>query len=131
LFHEPINYEQKIKWDIEKVDDYHINFVTYKKPKKYIVTPINVSTSYFYIDYIGFGGFKCYVESSDKPFTKIPDCIKPFLNEIDYSFSLMIGCNEFKEVHGKLPWNSEYDVYDWSNSYYTKPLEYNESSLWV
>jgi hypothetical protein len=133
IFHEPVNYEQMIKWNIEKIGDTQINYTTYNKHKKYIVTPINVLTSNFFIDYIGFGGFKCYVQESEKLYGNPPDTIQHLLDEIDYCFSLMIGCNEFKEVHKKLPWNCHYTVPNWSESYCVNPnklLKEHESDLY-
>lgn len=94
IFHEPITYEQTHKLKI--VGD---TYYTYKKPKKYIVTPIDIHSTNVYVDYIGYNGFKCYIEPTEgEGGMSVPECVVPFIKQIDDAFNTLLRVNEYKKT---------------------------------
>lgn len=106
IFHEPITYEQTHKLRIVGNTYY-----TYKKPKKYIVTTIDIHDTKVYLDYIGYNGFKCYIEplgKNDNYYMSLPDCLIPFIKQIDEAFNSLLRVNEYKKtVKMYKEWNRE------------------------
>lgn len=107
LFHEPITWEQKKKWDVEVQGDI-TNYRTYHKQTNYIVTPIDIHKVNVYVDYIGYGGFKVNINTeplSEECINHPVDEIMGHLSELDDAIDVISGISNYKDLYGILPWN--------------------------
>ena len=120
IFHEPINFEQMKKWDVVKVGNV-TEYRTYHKQTNYIITPIDVNKVNVYVDYIGYGGFKVNInttEVSEEYLNKPLDEIKEHLQELDDAIDVVSAISKYKDIYGILPWNES------SNSWIEKKKFY-------
>lgn len=118
IFHPPVNDEQHHRLSVSET-----GYTTYKNHGNYMVTPIDINKVNVFIDYIGFGGFKVYVnvEAESEQRMDVPlDVMKENIEELDGVLKITRSLNNFKSIWNKNPWKPTHEymfTHNWVEVY--------------